>query len=390
MRHDGRQRILYLINDLAVGGAQRVLVSQARGLDPARFAAEVASLEIIPGSLGDELAQAGLPVHPLRAPGTPVAAAWPRLVRMLRAGRYDALHTHLAAADVAGAMAACCADVRAVFATLHNLRDWEEGRRHPLRWMERRTLRLADRAIAVSDAVREAVVRRCPELGERTVVVRNGVDLDRVHGARERRGPARAGFGFDADAFVVGAIARFDRSKGLDVLIEAAALAAPRVPTLRLLLAGDGAERPRLESLARARGVLGITTFAGARREIRDPLAALDLFAAPSRTEGLGIAILEALAAGVPALGARVGGIPEVIEDEVCGELVDGLEPRRWADRIVALAADRPRLVQLGDAGPARAARFTMAASVAALQAVYDEALGATDSGAADATRKAA
>jgi glycosyltransferase involved in cell wall biosynthesis len=383
-------RILYLINDLAVGGAQRVLVSQACGLDPTRYAAEVASLEIIPGSLGDELAPRGIPVHALRTPAEPVAAAWPRLVRLLRSGRYAALHSHLAAAEVAGSLAACCADVRAVVATLHNLRDWEESRNHPLRWMERRTLALADRVIAVSDAVRDAVTRCCPRLARRTVVVRNGVDLERVRGTAERRAPARARYGFGGNEFVVGAIARFDRSKGLDVLLEAVALAAPRIPTLRLLLAGDGAERERLESLARTLRIAGITTFAGTQREIRDPLAAFDIFAAPSRTEGLGIAILEALAAGVPALGARVGGIPEVIEDEICGELVDGLEPRRWADRIAALAVDRSRLARLAAAAPAQAARFSMAASVGALQTIYDAALAASDAGDRDALEEAA
>lgn len=371
-----RHRILYLINDLALGGAQRVLASQATRLERSCFAPEVASLELIPdGPIGREIEAAGIPVHRLLEPGESAPQALPRLLRLMRRGHYDLVHAHLAAADVSASLASCLVDVPALVTTFHNLRDWEERADGPLRWVERRTLSLCDRVVVVSDAVGQAVLRRLPDLRDRTVLIRNGVDLERVHGARARRDGAREAFGIPADAFVIGAVARLDRSKGLDVLLEAAAQTTREVRELRLLIAGDGPERPQLEELADDLGLRPRTVFLGAAADVRDALAALDLFVAPSRTEGLGLALLEAQGAGVAVLAARVGGIPEVVEHEVAGELVDGHEPAVWARRIAALARDPERLAAYAAAGPARAARFSLTHSVAALEQLYFELL---------------
>jgi glycosyltransferase involved in cell wall biosynthesis len=371
-----RHRILYLINDLALGGAQRVLASQATGLERACFAPEVASLELIPdGPIGREIEAAGIPVHRLLEPGETAPQALPRLVGLMRRERFDLVHAHLAAADVSASLASCLVDVPALVTTFHNLRDWEERADGPLRWVERRTLSLCDRVIVVSDAVGKAMLRRLPDLRERTVLIRNGVDLERVHGAGGRRDLAREAFGIPRDAFVVGAVARLDRSKGLDILLEAAAQTTREVRELRLLLAGDGPERPRLEELADDLGLRPRTVFTGPAADVRDALGALDLFVAPSRTEGLGLALLEAQGAGVAVLGARVGGIPEVVEHEVAGELVDSHEPSDWARRIAALARDRGRLAAYAAAGPSRAARFSLPKSVAALERLYLELL---------------
>lgn len=378
-----RYRILYLINDLALGGAQRVLAAQASGLDPSWFAPEVASLELIPdGPIGHELEDAGIPVHRLLEPGESVPQAFPRLVRLLRRNHYDLVHAHLAAADVSASLASCLVDVPALVTTFHNLRDWEEKAHGALRWLERRTLPLCDRVVVVSDAVGRAVLKRMPSLHARVVRIRNGVDLSRVHGARERRDAAREAFGLPADAFVVGAVARLDASKGLDVLLHAAAQTTREVRELRLLFAGDGPERSRLEELADDLGLRPRTVFAGALDDVRDVLGALDLFVAPSRTEGLGLALLEALGAGVPVLGANVGGIPEVVDHQVSGELVDSHEPSEWARRIAALARDRERLARYAAAAPGCVARHSLDRSVAALEQLYLELLDPAAGGA--------
>ena len=369
-----RTRILYLINDLALGGAQRVLSAQARGLDRACFAPEVASLELIPdGPIGRELEAAGIPVHRLLEPGESAPQAFPRLVSLLRRGRVDIVHAHLAAADVSASLASCLVDVPALVTTFHNLRDWEEKANDPLRWIERRTLSLCDRVVVVSDAVGKAMLRRLPSLRSRTVRIRNGVDLSKVRGARARRAPAREALGLPADAFVAGAVARLDAAKGLDVFLRAAAQTTCEVRDLRLLIAGDGPERAALEELADDLGLRPRTVFAGAQDDVRDVLGALDLFVAPSRTEGLGLALLESRGGGVPGLAARVGGIPEVVDHEQSGELVDSHDPPAWARRIAALALDRERLARYAAAGPVCAARHSLEHSVTALEQLYLE-----------------
>jgi glycosyltransferase involved in cell wall biosynthesis len=109
----------------------------------------------------------------------------------------------------------------------------------------------------------------------------------------------------------------------------------------------------------------------------------MDLFAAPSRTEGLGMAIIEALAAGIPVIGSRVGGIPEVIEEGVCGRLLTPEVPAEWADALAHYATHRGELESWARAAPARARRFSVEASGLELERVYERLLDLVPSSAA-------
>jgi glycosyltransferase involved in cell wall biosynthesis len=263
-----------------------------------------------------------------------------------------------------------------VVTTLHNLSDWEEKRVSPLRWLDRRTLSRADVVVTVSEAIRRAVARVSPALEPRTITVHNGVPVERLWGAAGDRDAARAALGYGPSDFVVGSVARFDPRKGLETLIEAVALAAVHRPELRVLLVGDGPERARIEETARALGVAPRLRMISHQVEVRAMLAAMDLFAAPSRTEGLGMAIIEALAAGIPVIGSRVGGIPEVVDDEACGRLLPAGEPPIWAETIGHLAGRPPELARWAHAAPAIADRFSLQKSGAELERLYDRLLG--------------
>ena len=375
--HQGTRRVLYVINDLGTGGAQRVVLDQASGLDREQFAPSVASLEIATDrSLESSFREAGIPVHPLRRPDEFPLAAWPRLGALIRRLRPDIVHTHLAAAGVIGRLEAHRSRVPCIISTLHNLSDWEELRTHPVRWLDRRTLSHAHVIVTVSDAVRSAFERLCPKLADRAITVYNGVAIESLAGTRNDRDSARNSLGYDPHDFVVGAIARFDRRKGLDTLIEAVAQAAPAAPDLRVLLIGDGPERPRLLLLAKSRGIRDRVRMIHHPTAMRPYLAAMDVYAAPSRTEGLGVAIIEAMAAGIPVLAARVGGIPEVVEHGACGLLLPPDRPSVWREALVHLAGHREELAPWAQAAPARARRFSLDASVQELDRVYRELTG--------------
>ena len=174
---------------------------------------------------------------------------------------------------------------------------------------------------------------------------------------------------------MVGAVARFDPRKGLDLLLEAVAIALPKRPEIRVLLVGDGPERGFLEAQAEALALGRVVRFVGERTDVRFDLAAMDLFAAPSRSEGLGVALIEALAAGVPVVGARVGGIPEVVEDEACGLLVEPGSPERLAEAILRLAGSKPELARLARRAPERAAVFSIESTRWRLERLYDTLL---------------
>ena len=369
--------LLYVINDLTVGGAQRALLSQAEGLDRERLEVHVASLELAPGGgLSAAFRDAGLTVHALASPGEPFGLAPLRLHRLVARLEPEIVHTHLAAAGIAGRIAARACQVPHVVSTLHNVSDWTARRAHPLRAIDRATLRLADRICAVSDAVRNAVARVSPELAARTLTLRNGVALERYRPAHGARDTARARLGFAPADFVVATVARLEPCKGIDTMLRAAALAAPRTPMLQLLIVGDGGDRARLEALAETLGISAWVTFTGTRDDVPQLLPAADLFAVPSHTEGLGVAAIEALAAGLPVLASNVGGLPEIVEDGVCGRLLPSDSPAEWATAIAAAAATPAMLVPWREAAARRARRFAIESSVAELEQLYDQLRG--------------
>lgn len=372
-RARSRQRLLYVINDLTVGGAQRALLSQAAGLDRDRYDVHVASLELLPeGSLTPEFEAAGITVHTLAKAGEPFGMGPLRLRARIAALQPDIAHTHLAAAGIVGRIAARSCGVHHVVSTLHNVSDWTERRAHPLRALDRATLKLADRICAVSDAVGLAVANVAPHLSARTLTVRNGVSLEEFRVSGQERENARARMGFAPADFVIATVARLEPYKGIETLLRAAAAAATKAPMLQLLVVGDGSDRPRLECLAESLGIAAWTTFTGTREDVPRMLASADIFAMPSHSEGLGVAAIEALAAGLPVLASRVGGLPEIIEDTVCGRLLRDNKVEDWIDALTAAAHRPPSLQRWRDAATKRAAEFSIESSVADLERLYD------------------
>ena len=361
-----RRRLAIVLNDLGAGGAQRAALEQAACLDPAVWEVEVVSLELKASEGWDTRLPSRIPV---RRPGVLGLAAW------LRAFAPDLVHAHLARATIACALAAPFAGHPPIVATCHNLSDWQERRRHPVRVLARWALHRCARVIAVSDAVREAIATQDPALGRRTVVLRNGADLSGYRDLSGMRDATRQVLGYRPGTFVVGAVARLDPRKGLDVLLEAVSEALHRVPGIEVLIVGDGAERARLIEQSQTLGLHTRVRFVGEQSDVRPYLAAFDLFAAPSRSEGLGIALVEALAAGVPVAGSRVGGIPEVLADGASGWLVEPTVSA-WTEALVRAARDSAARATFAAEGPQRAETFSIAGTREALASIYREVLG--------------
>jgi glycosyltransferase involved in cell wall biosynthesis len=365
------RRVLVVVNDLGAGGAQRAALEQAAALDPERFEVELASLEIESQRGWNEERFRHVPIRRLRPPGASLARSWAGLREEISRFEPHLVHNHLAVSGLFGTLTARALGVPRVVTTFHNLTDWQEKRFHPLRVAARRAFQLCDRLVAVSHAVRTAMGAVSSRLEARTEVIHNGVDLASFRNLGAQREQERARLGFESSDFVVGAVARFDRRKGLDLLIEAASLARPRLPELKLLLVGDGVERPRLEAQIRDLGLESAVRCPGACSDVGPFLAAMDLFAAPSRTEGQGIAIVEAMAAGLPVLASRVGGIPEVVADGVCGRLLPSGAKTPWSAALVDLGTRPEERRRLALQAPARAAAFSLEAAAERIERLY-------------------
>jgi glycosyltransferase involved in cell wall biosynthesis len=196
----------------------------------------------------------------------------------------------------------------------------------------------------------------------RVHVVPHGIDLPARPPAR--REPTGDG------PIVVGVAANLEYHKGIDVLIEGCALA--RRP-LRLEILGDGTWRARLERLASELGVEA--RFAGHVSNVEEQLRTMDVLAVPSRAENFPVSILEAMAAGLPVVATRVGGIPELVADDETGLIVEPDDPAALAAALDSLAADPDRRSAFGEAGQRRAAKLFGADRMASTMLALYESL---------------
>lgn len=366
-------RVLHVITGLGAGGAEQQLRLLLRHL-PVRC--EVVSLTG-PGTVA----------HGIRADGTPVThlgvadgrdlAALPRLVRLIRTGNYDLVHTHLFRGCVYGRAAARMAGVRAVIATEHSLGGARpEGRslRPAARCLYRASERLGTATVAVSATVAD----RLRDLGvpsDRVHLIPGGIDARHFTFEAGARAAARGRLGLAPAEFVVGGVGRLDPGKRYDLLVRAVAA----VPQARLLLVGDGPERHRLRALALDAGAADRVRLLGERdgavdttgdrpADIPGLLAAMDVFVSPAPAATFGVAVVEALAAGLPVLHAACPAL-----DELPPEAAPGA--RRVAPEAAVIAA---ALRDHAAAGPVRlpvpqaVERYAISRTAHRLMALYD------------------
>jgi glycosyltransferase involved in cell wall biosynthesis len=201
------------------------------------------------------------------------------------------------------------------------------------------------------------------------VAVRNGVPVPQSPGAIDRA-DARDALGVPADALVIGCVGRLVELKNHRLLLDQVPALAAMFPDVRVLLIGDGPMRASLEDRARVLGIEAHVRFTGARDDVGRLLPALDVFALPSRTEGLSIALLEACAAALPVLASDVGGNPEIVRHGRTGLLFPSDDGAALRAALVQLLADRQLRASLGSAARAWVVH---SASIDAMRASYDE-----------------
>jgi glycosyltransferase involved in cell wall biosynthesis/protein-tyrosine-phosphatase len=301
------------------------------------------------------------------------------LTRFLRAHAIDVVHTHRAADNVLGSLAARLAGVPHVVRTVHGLREpmhgWARAWFAAYEAIDKATLwACADRIVAVSRGTSD-VLARTGYKRSALATIHNGIDLRRVKAARTGDTVRRA-LGLTNDALLIGTAGRLAPVKGHEYLIRAAAYIAEARPDVRVLLAGSGPREQELRALARTldvdRRCVFVDPAVDGRPGVYDLLAALDVFVLPSLTEGIPMALLEAMALGTPAVASAVGGVPEVLCDRVTGLLVEPRSPRALADACLELARRPEWAASLGAAGRLTVAeRFSRERNGQALVRLY-------------------
>ncbi|MFQ5669634.1 MAG: glycosyltransferase [Acidobacteriota bacterium] len=386
-------KILHLITTLEPGGTERLVQTLAVQQQRLGCQVEVAVLRE-PAPWAQAFHAAGLPVHHLHLQHKVSPGAFLRLRRLIRRGDYHVLHTHLDLADLYGPFAAARRDgvPPVVISTRHNTDAWRRRRswkRMPFLIWERAAHRRAAVSIAVSAAVRDFLVREEGLSGERFVIIPNGIDLEPFRrlvepaaawGRLVARVPALSGLD-RRDVTAIGFVGRLADQKGVDLLLEAVTQCGRR---LVLVLIGEGPCAGALRERAERADLAGRVFFAGLLDQVPDLLAAFDLFAFPSRWEGFGLAVVEAMAAALPVVAARVDGLREVVVDGVTGRLVPPGDSRSLAAALEAMAAHPEEARRMGAAGRQRAfSRFGAPAMAQAVLDVYRLALRGVQEGGA-------
>lgn len=320
----GEVQVMLLLEELAARGHTVHLAA-----DPA-------------GRLAAAAAAAGVVVRPLRARSHVDLRAGVAL-RLLATG-YDVVHFHTARAH-ALAPAVRRGEARLV---VTRRMDYVPAGGFYARFLYNRAV---DAVIAISEGVRAALLRAGVR-PERIRVVPSGVDAARLAPPQHARATLRREWGLGDDEVAVLIPGALERRKGHVVLLTAAAGIAALVPSLRYVFCGEGRERAALE---RAAAPLGRRIlFAGFRTDVPACLAAADVVAMPSLQEGLGVAALEAMAAGRPLVASRVGGLAEAVVSEESGVLVPPGDPVALGAALARLARDPDLRARLGAAGRAR------------------------------------
>jgi glycosyltransferase involved in cell wall biosynthesis len=344
--------VAYLTEGLRKRGYDTTLVagSLARGEDSMAFVADAHGVEIV------RIDELGREISPLRD-----LMATIRLARLIRKERPQILHTHTAKAGTVGRVAARLAGSRKPPIIVHTFHGHVlRGYFGPVsslffrlleRWLARGTTAL----VAVSPQVRDDLVALGVAPVERFVVVRLGIELDeRVAPELNGRAETRRYLGISGDRFAVGWIGRMTPVKRTDdVLIAFKRLRDSGIDAV-LCMVGDGPDRVLLEQRARELGVTRDMVFLGYQEDVAPFYAAFDALVLPSGNEGTPVTVIEALAAELPVVATRVGGVPDVVMDGEDGFLVEAGATDDLAERLGRLARDPELRARMGKKGRER------------------------------------
>ncbi len=356
-------RVTHLVTALDHGGIEKLILSFAEHAERRRFAVRVVALTR-GGALSSRLREAGVEVEELGGRG--LVGRVLRVSRSLRAQPPSILHTHNPGPHLVGALARRLVPIPVLVHTKHgrNVKGTVASR-----LLRRWALASTDALVAVSRDAAEAEGHRERLRAGQISVIWNGVDLGPEPAPRPRGSRAIC-------------VARLNRIKDHETLLRAARLVADRDPRFELELVGDGAERERVERIRDQLELRDRVRLLGTLDDVRSRLAQANLFVMSSLSEGISLTVLEAMAAGLPAVVTAVGGNPEIVVEGVTGRLVPARDPDTLASVLIEVLSDPARAEEMGRAGRRRVAEhFDIRRMVREYEALYARLLSESSVG---------
>ncbi|CAB4787603.1 MAG: glycosyltransferase [Actinobacteria bacterium] len=361
-------RVLYLVKGLGPGGAERLIVAAASAHNRSAFSLRLAYLLPWKDALVPELESLEVPTTCLN-----VRREWDlrwgmRLRRELIENPVDILHAHSPyPAGIARLVVRTLPRrlrPRIVY-TLHN--TWGSFSRLT-RLLNGLTYGLDAADIAVSRIVNETLT---PRRRARTEVLVHGIQLEEARSQMGKRASIRSELGVAPDEFVVGTIANFRAQKDYPNLLNAARLLKERGVQIRIVAVGQGPLEQEMRALHNSMALGDRVLLLGQRDDAVAVLGACDAFVMASKNEGLPVAIMEALALGLPICATSVGGIPEAVTDGVEGQLVPPSDPESLASALTRLATDPALRSELAAGARVAGERYDIQTAVTRIEEIY-------------------
>jgi glycosyltransferase involved in cell wall biosynthesis len=354
----------------STGGAERFAVGLATHLPQDRFEPWMCATRRTDAVAAQALTEAGVRHVTLGR-----SAKWDvhrlgGLARMLRAYRFDILHTHKFGSNLWGALIGGACRVPAIVAHEHS---WSYEGNPPRAWLDGHVIgRLATTFVAVSTADGDRMVAREGVPPGKVIVIPTGY----IPSPTVSDTDVRLELGLDADAPLIAIAALLRPEKRLDLLLAAHARVRAAIPRAQLAIAGDGECRQALERQARDLGIADSVHFLGARTDVDSVLRAADVGALSSDREGSPLLVFECMANDTPLVATAVGGVPDIIDDGRTGVLVPRRDPDALARGLVGLLSDPPRRAAMAGAARENLRHYTIDAIAARFAALYDRDLG--------------
>lgn len=372
MKSTDKIRILHLTTDCRISGAEKLLLGVADKYDSSRFHLEFCTLTK-EGELHREIEKRELNALSLSiSRPRQFITGFFRLVKLLKSRKVDLLHTHLFHASVIGQVAARLAGTPRTVMTRHYL-NYIDLFRGPIdKMLDNLSLRLSHKIIAVSENVRQTLVKHNLVNPNKIIVVHNGIDTSEIKEMpneiiqKNRQELGLAGY------FVIGQIGNLHPCKGHRYLLQAIAKLNAEGSKIKLLIVGEGPLKKELVDLSKQLAVEENVLFLSYRKDVYDLMALMDVIVQPSIDEGFGISVIEAMAMQKPVVGTTVGGIPEIIEHNLNGILVPPADSESLQKAIAGLIEDAQLRKRLGEMGKKTVEqKFTIAAMAKKYEQLY-------------------
>jgi glycosyltransferase involved in cell wall biosynthesis len=368
-----RYRVMQLGSPTGLYGAERWILALVGHLNRDQVEISVAVVQDEPGPQAPLYAEAlrrGVEAHVLQAFGRVNFSAVSKLRNLIRDRKVDILHTHGYKTDLIGLLAVCGTSCRLI-TTPHGWSTQAGPKLRLYEALDRMVFPFFDAVVPLSDRLYEGL-RKLPFMSRRLHLIRNGVDITEIDAATELAPEAL--LWRQAGDFVVGYIGQLISRKGLDVLLRS--FAALDVPAKRLVLLGDGPQRQELEDLTKQLGIADRVHFLGFRTDRLLYLKAFDVFALPSRLEGIPRCLMESMAAGVAIVASDIPGCADLVTHNRTGLLVpvDAVVPLTLALSRLRDADLRRRLTVAGREHVA--AVHSAGAMALQYQQLYEQLLG--------------